>query len=37
VTRRLSVLAIIVLVISLFGLCAGVAMFDREAILTRWR
>ena len=30
-------LAVIVLVISLFGLRAGVAMFDREAILTRWR
>ena len=30
-------LAIVVLVISLFGLRAGVAMFDREAILTRWR
>ena len=27
----------IVLVISLVGLRAGVAMFDREAILTRWR
>jgi len=31
------ILAVIVLVISLFGLRTGVAMFDREAILTRWR
>ncbi len=31
------ILALIVLVISLIGLRAGVAMFDREAILTRWR
>jgi ABC-2 type transport system permease protein len=30
-------LAVIVLVLSLIGLRAGVAMFDREAILTRWR
>ncbi len=30
-------LALIVLVLSLVGLRAGVAMFDREAILTRWR
>ncbi|MFL5669541.1 MAG: hypothetical protein ACJ77U_09150, partial [Chloroflexota bacterium] len=30
-------LAAIVLVLSLVGLRAGVAMFDREAILTRWR
>src|SRR6188508_164464 len=30
-------LAAIVLAISLVGLRAGVAMFDREAILTRWR
>jgi hypothetical protein len=31
------VLAAIVLVVSLVGLRAGVALFDREAILTRWR
>jgi ABC-2 type transport system permease protein len=30
-------LAGIVLVVSLLGLRAGVALFDREAILTRWR
>ena len=30
-------LAAIVLVLSLLGLRAGVALFDREAILTRWR
>jgi ABC-2 type transport system permease protein len=30
-------LAAIVLVLSLIGLRAGVALFDREAILTRWR
>ena len=30
-------LAAIVLVASLIGLRAGVALFDREAILTRWR
>jgi ABC-2 type transport system permease protein len=30
-------LAAIVLVVSLIGLRAGVALFDREAILTRWR
>ena len=30
-------LAVIVLVLSLLGLRAGVALFDREAILTRWR
>ena len=30
-------LALIVLILSLVGLRAGVAMFDREAILTRWR
>jgi hypothetical protein len=27
----------IVLVVSLVGLRLGVALFDREAILTRWR
>jgi ABC-2 type transport system permease protein len=31
------VLTVIVLVVSLIGLRAGVALFDREAILTRWR
>ena len=31
------VLAAIVLVVSLVGLRIGVALFDREAILTRWR
>jgi ABC-2 type transport system permease protein len=30
-------LAAIVLILSLLGLRAGVALFDREAILTRWR
>ena len=30
-------LAVIVFILSLFGLRAGVATFDREAILTRWR
>ena len=30
-------LALIVFILSLVGLRAGVAMFDREAILTRWR
>jgi ABC-2 type transport system permease protein len=30
-------LATVVLVISLIGLRVGVALFDREAILTRWR
>jgi ABC-2 type transport system permease protein len=30
-------MAVIVLVVSLIGLRAGVALFDREAILTRWR
>jgi ABC-2 type transport system permease protein len=32
-----AILALIVLVISLAGLRAGVRLFDREAILTRWR
>jgi hypothetical protein len=32
-----TLLAIIVLVVSLLGLRAGVQLFDREAILTRWR
>jgi ABC-2 type transport system permease protein len=32
-----TVLALIVLVISLEGLRVGVRLFDREAILTRWR
>lgn len=32
-----TVLAAIILVISLLGLHAGVRLFDREAILTRWR
>jgi ABC-2 type transport system permease protein len=31
------ILAAFVLVASLLGLRAGVALFDREAILTRWR
>ena len=31
------VLAIIVLIVSLIGLRIGVTLFDREAILTRWR
>jgi hypothetical protein len=31
------VLTAIVLVVSLIGLRIGVALFDREAILTRWR
>ena len=30
-------LAVIILVLSLLGLRAGVALFDRETILTRWR
>jgi hypothetical protein len=30
-------LAAIILVLSLLGLRAGVALFDRETILTRWR
>ena len=29
--------AAVVFVVSLLGLRAGVALFDREAILTRWR
>jgi ABC-2 type transport system permease protein len=32
-----TVLAVIVLIVSLVGLHAGVRLFDREAILTRWR
>jgi ABC-2 type transport system permease protein len=32
-----TLLAVIVLVVSLFGLRIGVRLFDREAILTRWR
>ena len=32
-----TLLAIIVLAISLVGLRIGVRLFDREAILTRWR
>ena len=32
-----TILAAIVLVISLVGLRVGVQLFDREAILTRWR
>ena len=31
------VLAAIIFVVSLVGLRVGVALFDREAILTRWR
>ena len=31
------VLAVIVLIVSLIGLRVGVTLFDREAILTRWR
>ena len=31
------VLAVIVTIVSLVGLRIGVALFDREAILTRWR
>ena len=32
-----TLLAIIVLVVSVVGLRVGVRLFDREAILTRWR
>jgi len=32
-----AVLAVIILIISLVGLRIGVRLFDREAILTRWR
>ena len=32
-----AILAIIVTIVSLVGLRAGVRLFDREAILTRWR
>ena len=32
-----TLLAVIVLVISFIGLRIGVRLFDREAILTRWR
>jgi ABC-2 type transport system permease protein len=32
-----ALLALIVLVVSLIGLRIGVRLFDREAILTRWR
>ena len=32
-----AILAIIVLIVSLAGLRVGVRLFDREAILTRWR
>jgi hypothetical protein len=32
-----ALLAAIVLAISLVGLRVGVRLFDREAILTRWR
>jgi ABC-2 type transport system permease protein len=32
-----TVLAIIIAVISVIGLRVGVGLFDREAILTRWR
>ena len=32
-----SVLAAIILIVSLMGLRLGVSLFDREAILTRWR
>jgi ABC-2 type transport system permease protein len=32
-----TILAIIVLIVSLVGLRVGVRLFDREAILTRWR
>ena len=31
------ILAVIVFVISLAGLRVGIRLFDREAILTRWR
>lgn len=31
------VMAVIVTILSLFGLCIGVSLFDRETILTRWR
>jgi ABC-2 type transport system permease protein len=30
-------LAVIIFIISLIGLRVGVGLFDREAILTRWR
>jgi ABC-2 type transport system permease protein len=30
-------LAVIILIVSLMGLRLGVSLFDREAILTRWR
>ncbi len=30
-------LAVVILIISLMGLRLGVRLFDREAILTRWR
>jgi ABC-2 type transport system permease protein len=32
-----TVMAVVVLVIALIGLRIGVRLFDREAILTRWR
>ena len=32
-----TLLAIIVTIVSIVGLHAGVRLFDREAILTRWR
>ena len=32
-----AILALIVLIVSLGGLRVGVRLFDREAILTRWR
>ena len=32
-----AILAVIVLVIALIGLRVGIRLFDREAILTRWR
>jgi hypothetical protein len=32
-----TVLAAIVLVVSMAGLRVGVRLFDRESILTRWR
>ena len=35
--KEALLLALIVLVVSLVGLRIGVTLFDREAILTRWR
>jgi hypothetical protein len=32
-----ALLALVILVVSIVGLRIGVRLFDREAILTRWR